>query len=190
MLSQQTPLLIRAFPQTRRVFKLGFTGYIYSFVYFSVTLSVCIHAVKSHSLTHIPHEKCLGMLTQWFCITLNSMAPVLPPIWDPLAPKAEAQLVLLASSSSAGPSVPACRLVCRSSTISRSMTMQTKGEKCPSNGHLYPRPTLTSLQVHGCFCLVGSLSLYIPIAHTYHHHTSPHDTHIVADKRVVLCLQQ
>lgn len=27
------------------------------------------------------------MLTQWFCITLNSMSPVLPPIWDRFAPK-------------------------------------------------------------------------------------------------------
>lgn len=42
----------------------------------------------------IPHDKSCSLLAQWFCISHNSMFPVLPSIWDPPAPKAETQLVL------------------------------------------------------------------------------------------------
>lgn len=103
------------------------------------------------------------MLTQWFCITHNSMSPVLPPIWDWLAPEAEAESEVPVCSSGTDPSVPACGLLCRSSAASRSMTVQTKGEQCSSNRHFYPPPTFTSLHVWGPFCLAGCLSLYTPV---------------------------
>lgn len=68
-----------------------------------------------------------------------------------------------------------------------------RGGKCPSNGHLYPRPTLTSLQVHGCF----SVSLFIavcllsvaPTAPTSPPHQPPAHTHTWWQTRWKLLLQ-
>lgn len=135
------------------------------FVYFSITLSAlpCTEKPFPSPHTYSNHDKRFGMLTQWFCITHNSTSPVLPPIWDRLAPEAEAELELPVCSSSTDPSVPARGRLCRSSAVSRSMTVQTKGERCSSNRHFYPPPALTSLQVWGSVCLAGCLSLYIPL---------------------------
>ncbi len=134
--------------------------FFFFFFYQFVSVLPCIEKTFPQLYTFSNHDKCFRMLIQWFCITHNSMPPVLPPIWDRPAPTAETELVLPVCSSSIGPSVPACRLLCRSSAVSQSMTMQTKGETCSSSRHFYPPPTLTSLQVWGSFCSTLSFSLY------------------------------
>lgn len=124
------------------------------------------------------HDKCFGMLTQCFCITHNSLSPVLPPIWDRLATEQRQSRGCRCAPGAPAHLSPPAGCSKQSSAVSQSMTMRTKGKRCRSDRHFYPPPTL-----QGSVCQEGlSFSLYPTPSLT------PHHTHLVADKAAVLCL--
>ena len=127
------------------------------------------------------------MLTQWFCITHNSLSPILRALWDQLAPT-------VGTVSAAGllqwhwpicPCLKAVMSILSSLAINDHIDEQ---EKCSPVVHFYP--PLTSLQVCGIYFLADFI-LSVPHTHTVNPY--PHQTHFVAGKGAlslsVFCLQ-
>lgn len=139
---------------------------------------ICFLFILRAALLHTcpNHDKCFGMLTQCFCITHNSLSPVLPPIWDRLARKQRQSRCTPAAPAHLSPPAGCCK---QSSVVSQSMNMRTKGKRHYSDRHFCTTPPL---QVWASVCQAGCLFLYIPIP------SSPHITHTWWQTRQQCCV--